>query len=286
MPRSSNLRQLGEFLKARRAELAPEEVGLPESRQRRRVPGLRREEVALLAAISTTHYTRLEQGRAPASGPVLRTLAQVLRLDEDQCNRLFELAGKEVFDRRYRRARQKIQPQLQRLVDDLTASPAFVLGRRTDILGWNPLAAALVTDFGQIPPKHRTYVRLLFTDPAMCTLYPDWENVARRAVAQLRTEAARTPGDPRMSTLVGELSTRDEHFRTWWGADADAGRGVGAKHLNHPVVGALTLDWDTLTSAADPEQHLVVWTAEPGSRSDDSLRVLASWAAGDQLIRG
>ncbi len=143
-----------------------------------------------------------------------------------------------------------------------------------------------MTDFGQIPPQHRTYVRLLFTDPAMRTLYPDWENVARRAVAQLRTEAARTPGDPRMSTLVGELSTRDEHFRTWWGADAVAGRGVGAKDLNHPVVGALTLDWDTLTSAADPEQHLVVWTAEPGSRSDDSLRLLASWAAGDQVIRG
>ena len=275
--------QLGEFLKARRAELAPGEVGLPESRQRRRVPGLRREEVALLAAISTTYYTRLEQGRASVSGPVLRAVAQVLRLDEGQ---LFELAGDGLSKRLYRRARQKIQPQLQRLVDDLTASPAFVLGRRTDILGWNPLAAALVTDFGDIPPKHRTYVRLLFTNPAMRTLYPDWENVARRAVAQLRTEAARTPDDPRMSTLVGELSTRDEHFRTWWGADADAGRGLGANHLNHPVVGPLTLDWDTLTSAADPEQYLVVWTAEPGSPSHDSLRLLASWAAGDQLIRG
>lgn len=286
MLRSSNLRALGEFLRARRAELTPGEVGLPDSRRPRRVPGLRREEVALLAAISTAQYTRLEQGRAPASGPVLGRLAQVLRLSEDQRNHLFELAGSEVFHRRYRRARQQVQPQLQRLMDDLTAVPAFVLGRRTDILGWNPMAAALVTDFGLIPQKHRSYVRLLFTDPAMRTLYPDWENVARRAVAQLRTEAAHTPGDPRMSTLVGELSTRDEQFRTWWGTDAVPGRGVGARNLNHPVVGALTLAWDTLTSAADPEQQLVVWTAEAGSPSDDSLRVLASWAAGDQPIRG
>ncbi|TCC06285.1 helix-turn-helix domain-containing protein [Kribbella soli] len=281
MPRSSNLRELGEFLKARRAELALGDVGLPDSRQPRRVPGLRREEVALLAAISTAHYTRLEQGRAPATGPVLGTLAQALRLSEDQRSYLFELAGNDVFHRRYRRARQTVQLHLQRLVNDLPGIPAFVLGRRTDILAWNEMAAALITDFGQIPQKHRTYVRLLFTDPAMRTLYPDWENVARRAVAQLRTEAARTPGDPRMSTLVGELSTRDEQFRTWWAADVVAGRGVGAKDLNHPVVGALTLDWDTLTSAADPEQHLVVWTAEPGSRSADSLRVLASWVAGD-----
>lgn len=286
MLRSSNLREMGEFLKARRAELTLGDVGLPESRQQRRVPGLRREEVALLAAISTATYTRLEQGRAQAAGPVLGKLAQVLRLSEDQRNYLFELAGKDVFHRRYRRARQTVQPYLQRLLNDLPAIPAFVLGRRTDILAWNEMAAALVTDFGQIPLKQRTYVRLLFTDPAMRTLYPDWENVARRAVAQLRTEAARTQGDPRMSTLVGELSTRDEQFRTWWAAEVVAGRGIGAKDLNHPVVGALTLDWDTLTSAADPEQHLIVWTAEPGSRSADSLRVLASWAAGNRLIRG
>jgi transcriptional regulator with XRE-family HTH domain len=279
MCRCPDLRELGGFLKARRAELTPQDVGLPDSQPPRRVPGLRREEVALLAAISTTYYTRLEQGRALASGPVLGALAQVLRLTGDQRSRLFELAGSEVFHHRYRRARQKVQPQLQRLVDDLTAIPAIVLGRRTDILAWNPMAAALVTDFGQIPEKHRNYIRLLFTEPAMRTLYLDWENVALMAVAQLQMEAARTPGDPRMGTLVGELSTQDEYFRTWWGTGAVAGRGVGAKHLDHPVVGALTLDWDTLTCAADPEQHLIMWTAEPGSPSDDALRVLASWTA-------
>jgi transcriptional regulator with XRE-family HTH domain len=279
MPRNPNLSELGEFLKARRAELTPGDAGLPQSPQPRRVPGLRREEVALLAAISTDYYTRLEQGRISPSGPVLGKLAHVLRLTEDQRTYLLGIAGKDLFQRPYRRARQQIQPQLQRLLADLTATPAFVMGRRTDILAWNPLAAALVTDFGQIPEKHRTYIRLLFTDPAMRKLYPDWENVARMAVAQLRMEAARTPGDPRMNTLVGELTTQDEQFRQWWAAHLVAGRGVGTKHLNHPVVGALTLDWDTLTCAADPEQHLIVWTAAPGSPSDDGLRLLASWAA-------
>lgn len=281
MAQNPNLSELGEFLKARRGELTPGDVGLPESPRQRRVAGLRREEVALLAAVSTDYYTRLEQGRVPASGPVLGTLAQVLRLDADQRTYLFELAGKDVLQRPYRRARQTVQPQLRRLLDELTTTPAIVLGRRTDILAWNPMAAALITDFAQIPAKQRTYIRLLFTDPAMRTLYPDWDNVARMAVAQLRMEAARRPGDRRMSALVGELSTRDEHFRQCWAAHVVAGRGVGTKHLNHPVVGPLTLDWDTLTCASDPEQHLIVWNAEPGSPSDDALRLLSSWSAPD-----
>jgi transcriptional regulator with XRE-family HTH domain len=279
MARNPNLSELGEFLRTRRAELTPGDVGLPETKPRR-VSGLRREEVALLAAISTDYYTRLEQGRIPASGPVLGALAQVLRLTEEQRTHLFSLAGTDLYRRPYRRARQKVQPRLRRLLDDLTSTPAFVLGRRTDILAWNPLAAALLTDFGKLPERHRSYLRLLFTDPAMRALYPDWHNVARMAVAQLRAEAARSPGDPRLSALVGELSTLDEDFRQWWAAAQPVtGRGVGTKHLNHPVVGALTLDWDTLTCAADPEQHLVIWTAEPGSRSEDGLRLLASWSA-------
>lgn len=277
--RNPDFRELGDFLRARRAELVPGEVGLPESPKPRRVAGLRREEVARLAGISTNYYTRLEQGRVRASGPMLGKLAHVLGLSEDQRAYLLGLAGDDLFQRPHRRARQKVQPQLRRVLDELSTTPAIVLGRRTDVLAWNPMAAALVTDFARIPEKQRTYIRLLFTDPAMRALYPDWKNVARLAVAQLRMEAAHIPGDPRMSALVGELSTRDEHFRTWWAAHVVAGRGVGTKHLNHPVVGALTLDWDTLTSAADPEQHLIIWTAEPGSPSADGLRLLASWAA-------
>ncbi|WP_063045196.1 helix-turn-helix domain-containing protein [Nocardia pseudovaccinii] len=280
MASEPNLTELGEFLKARRAELTPSDIGLSEGTRPRRVAGLRRDEVAILAAISTAHYTRLEQGRTTASSPVLGTLAQVLRLDQEQRAQLFRLAGTDAHRSHYRRARQKVQPQLRRVLNDLTETPAIVLGRRTDILAWNTLAAALVTDFAKIPEKQRTYIRLLFTDPTMRQLYPDWENVARTAVALLQVEAARTPGDPRMSALVGELSTRDERFRHWWvAAQAVAGRGVGTKHLNHPVIGTLTLDWDTLTCAADPEQHLIIWTAEPGSPSDHGLRILASWSA-------
>ncbi|WP_098013070.1 helix-turn-helix domain-containing protein [Streptomyces sp. sk226] len=278
MASSSHPHELGEFLKARRSELTPRAVGLPDNGRKRRVAGLRREEVAQLAAISTDYYTRLEQGRLPASAPVLEAVAQALDLDEDQRRYLFGLAGKQTAAPR-RRARQKVQPQLRRLLDDLTATPAIVMGRRMDVLAWNPLAAALVTDFGSVPEKHRNYVRILFADPAMRTLYADWKSVARMAVAQLRMEAAKYPDDPRLTALVGELCVQDEDFRTWWAAHHVATLSVGTKTLNHPVAGELSLDWDTLTASTDPDQQLVVWTAEVGSPTHDGLRILASWAA-------
>jgi transcriptional regulator with XRE-family HTH domain len=279
MPRNPNLNELGEFLKARRAELNPGDLGLPVDPQPRRVPGLRRQEVALLAAVSTDHYTRLEQGRINPSAPVLGALANVLRLSENQRAHLFHLAGTDALQRPHRRPRQQAQPELLRLLRDLATTPALVLGRRTDILAWNSQAAALLMDFGRIPVKRRNYIRLLFTDPAMRTLYQDWENIARTAVAQLRTEAARTAGDQSLNALVGELSTQDEQFRTWWAGHVVTRLCVRTKQLNHPVVGPLALDWATLTSTADPEQHLITWSAEPGSPSDDALRLLASWSA-------
>ncbi|KOU03076.1 XRE family transcriptional regulator [Streptomyces sp. NRRL F-2295] len=279
MSPSPHPNELGEFLKARRSELTPRAVGLPGSAGKRRVTGLRREEVAQLAAISTDYYTRLEQGRLPASAPVLEAVAQALHLDDDQRRYLFELAGKQTAKPR-RRTRQKVQPQLRRVLDDLTATPAVVMGRRMDVLAWNTLAAAMITDFEAVPEKHRNYVRILFTDPAMRTLYADWKSVGRTAVAQLRMEAATYPDDPRLTALVGELCVRDEDFRTWWAAHHVATLSVGTKTLNHPVVGELSLDWDTLTASTDPDQQLVVWTAEVGSPTHDGLRVLASWAAG------
>ncbi|WP_129767606.1 helix-turn-helix transcriptional regulator [Streptomyces sp. L-9-10] len=278
MNRDAHLNELGEFLRARRAGLSPRTVGLPDSGSLRRVPGLRREEVAQLAAISTDFYTRLEQGRIQASAPVLAALARVLHLDDDQRDYLFGLAGKDQ-KRPRRRALQKVQPQLQRLLDDLTATPAIVMGRRMDVLAWNALAAALVTDFGRIPERHRNYVRLVFTDPAMRTLYSDWETVARTCAAQLRMEAATYPDDPRLTELVGELSVQDPQFREWWAAHHVAALSVGTKTLHHPVAGDLTLDWDTLTASTDPDQQLVIWTAEVGTPSHDGLRILASWAA-------
>ncbi|MCW2903499.1 MAG: helix-turn-helix domain protein, partial [Streptosporangiaceae bacterium] len=243
MTSNAHLNELGEFLKARRAELSPRTVGLPETGAPRRVPGLRREEVAQLAAISTDYYTRLEQGRIQASAPVLTALARVLHLNDDQRDYLFGLAGKHNARPR-RRTKQKVQPQLQRLLDDLTTTPAIVMGRRMDILAWNSLAAALVTDFAHIPEKNRNYIRMAFTDPAMRTLYADWETVARTCVAQLRMEAAKYPDDPRLTALVGELSIQDPHFRQWWAAHHVASLSVGTKVLHHPIAGDLTLDWD------------------------------------------
>jgi transcriptional regulator with XRE-family HTH domain len=278
MNRNPHLNELGEFLKARRAELTPSDVGL-RGGQRRRVSGLRREEVALLAAISTEYYARIEQGRLQASAPLLNEIAQVLRLTDDQRAYLFELAAKENVRPATPADRQRVDTQLQRMLDDLTATPAFVIGRRTDILAWNQLAAALWTDFTRYQEHERVFVRLLFSEPWMRELYADWEEVTRLAIAQLRMESARYPGDPRLTALVDELSARDEQFRQWWTEYDVSMRGKGTKKLRHPIVGELTLDWDTLTCATDPEQSIIVWTAAPGSPSHDALRLLASWAA-------
>lgn len=282
--RTTHRSELGEFLKARRAELTPRQVGLSETGAVRRVPGLRREEVAQLAAISTDYYTRLEQGRIPVSASVLTVLAGALHMDDEQHSYLAELAGKETTRPR-RRAGQKVQPSLRRLLDDLGSTPAIVLGRRMDVLAWNPLAAALVADFAQIPAKERNYVRLVFTDPAMRSLYADWEGVAHTCVALLRREAARYPDDPQLTRLVGELSVQDPQFRQWWAAHHVAGKRIGTKTLNHPVVGDLTLDWDTLTCTDDPDQQLITWTADPGTPAHDRLRILASWTAGHRPSR-
>ncbi|TCR19552.1 helix-turn-helix transcriptional regulator [Streptomyces sp. BK205] len=278
MNRNPHLNELGEFLKARRAELTPSDVGL-RGGQRRRVKGLRREEVALLAAISTEYYTRIEQGRLQASAPLLDEIAQALRLNDAQRTYLFDLAAKERVRPSAYRERQQVDPQLQRMLDDLSASPAFVIGRCTDILGWNRLAAALWTDFGRYPVQERVFVRLLFTEPWMRELYVDWEEVTRLAIAQLRMESARYPDDQPLTALVEELSARDAQFRQWWTEHDVAMRGNGVKKLRHPMVGELTLDWNTLTCGTDPDQHIIVWNAEPGSASHDGLRFLASWAA-------
>ncbi|MBA8823973.1 transcriptional regulator with XRE-family HTH domain [Saccharopolyspora lacisalsi] len=227
--------------KARRAELSPHHEGLPDTGSQRRVPGLRREEVAQLAAISTDYYTRLEQGRIPASAPVLDALARVPHLDDAQREYLSELAGKDATRPR-RRTRQVLRSSLQRVLDDLRFTPAFVLGRRMDVLAWNPLAAALVTDFAQLPTKHRNYVRLLFTEQHMRALYADWESVAHTSVALLRRQAAHHPDDHRLTELVGELSVRDTDFRQWWAEHHVANQRIGTKTLHHPVVGELTLD--------------------------------------------
>lgn len=281
MAGDTKMNELGTFLKTRRGELTPRDAVLLEGAGARRVAGLRREEVARLASISTDYYTRIEQGRIRVSAPVLNILADVLKMDEDQRRYLFSLAGKP-SRRAPRRTTQKVQPQLQRLLDDLPTTPAIVMGRRMDVLAWNRLAAAMMVDFAQIPAKQRNYVRILFTHPVMRALYADWESVAQTAVAQLRMEAAKYPDDPRLTALVGELSVQDPQFRQWWAARAVKSLTTGTKTLNHRVAGELVLDWDTLVEAHDAEQQLVVWTAPPESPTYEALRFLASWAAGDE----
>ncbi|MER7692492.1 helix-turn-helix transcriptional regulator [Streptomyces sp. NPDC097610] len=276
MHRDPSLDELGAFLKGRRAQLSPDTAGLPGSGEPRRVPGLRREEVARLAAISTDYYTRLEQGRVPASVTVLDVLVQVFRLDDDQRDYLLTLAGKTTVPTVGRSNRQVAQPQLQYLLDDLTLTAGFVIGRNTDLLAWNSMAAALVTDFGRIPEEERNYVRLVFTDPTIRVLYRDWEDMARLALSHLRMDSRRNPHDPRLTTLVEELSALDPQFRLWWTSHDVAMRAGGARLLRHPVVGDLTLQRSTFICAEDPEQQLVVWTAEPGSRTYKALRTLAS----------
>ncbi|MFC0437386.1 helix-turn-helix domain-containing protein [Kutzneria buriramensis] len=282
MSRPESWSELGAFLKARRAELSPEQVGLPDGPGHRRVRGLRREEVALLAAISTDYYMRIEQGRIKASCAVLAELAKALRLNDDQSAYLYELATKDAGPRSRRPARQQVSLPLWRMLDDMPTSPAFVIGRRTEILAWNELAAAVFTDFATIPEKDRSYIKVLFTDPAMRTLYMDWEEVARLAINQLRMHSARYPDDPQLAATVGELSVKDAQFPTWWAARQVNVRSSGTKRLRHPVVGELVLDWSALTCANDPDQQIIVWTAEPASPTHDALRMLAAWNATSQ----
>ncbi len=265
---------VGAFLRARRRALAPERVGYPRD-PRRRVPGLRREEVAVLAGVSVDYYVRLEQGRvAHPSAPVLQALAAALRLDDAERAHLHQLVARpdphEVTP-------QPVRAGLQRLLDAMPGVPAFVMGRRTELLACNALGAALHGDPLGRPPGERAVVRLLFLDPATRDLYPDWEVVARDTVGALRRDAGRHPDDPLRADLVRELSA-DARFRTWWSEHHVHAKGAGSKRFRHPVVGPLTLQYETLAIAGDPDQVLVTYTAEPGPDAQ-ALALLGSWTA-------
>jgi transcriptional regulator with XRE-family HTH domain len=264
--------ELGDFLKARRREVSPESAGLP-SGGARRVPGLRREEVARLASITPAYYMRLEQGRRRAAEPVLEALARALRLTADERTYLYELSGKDP-SRGGPAVTQQVQPPLRHLLDELTTTPAFVLGRRTDILAWNRPAAALFVDFAELPPAGRNFVRLVFLHPRIREMYVDWPYAAKACVAQLRMEAAQDPDDPLLAALVADLSAQDPDFRRWWADHHVAGRTAGTKTLRHPTAGLLDLAWSTLTDAADPTQNLITLTAAPGTPAHAALRRL------------
>lgn len=284
MTDTTGARELGAFLKACREQLQPADMGLPEATGHRKVKGLRREEVAAAAAISVDYYTRLEQGRVQASAAVLDVLARTLRMAEDQRSYLYEVARKTDAAPRRRRATQPVRPALRRLLEQLTDTPALVLGRRLDVLDWNSAAIGLFTDFSKIPAPRRNYLRLMFLDSSMRAMHLDWEHDARDAVAALRMEAASYPDDPDLAALVGELALHDDDFRVWWAERRVNSATYGTKRYQHPTVGQLTLDCDTWHSPDGSGQRLMVLTAEKGTPSSDALNILAAWNVGGATV--
>lgn len=311
---------LRDFLRSRRARIGPETVGVAAHPGRRRVPGLRREEVAQLAGVSVDYYTRLEQGRTlHVSAEVLDAVARALRLDATERSHLFDLA-------RPQRAPgpghatdaaagapgpaetagpQRVRAGLYRVLDALDdGTPAMIMGRRLEVLAANRLAEALYADFGAPEPRAeepdaeepdaaepaapgsgtpdqrgRNLARFLFLDPAARALFADWESAARGAVAALRFYAGRHPYDPGLNPLVDELAGMDADFRRWWAGHDVLEHTHGTKRFRHPAVGELALEYESLAFPDDPDQTLYLYTAEPGSPSDEALRTLASRAA-------
>ncbi|MFJ4792817.1 helix-turn-helix transcriptional regulator [Kitasatospora purpeofusca] len=290
---------LAEFLRTRRSRLRPEDVDLPDFGGRRRVAGLRREELAQLAGVSVDYYTRLEQGRVGnPSDAVLDAVARALRLDPEEAGHLHRLArtrptraggsggtgGTGRGQARGSAVPQKVRPSMARLLDAMPDVPAVVMGRRMDILAWNSAAAALLGDYATLAPAERNIARITFLDPASRTLFDDWVGCARENVAFLHLEAGRRPDDPRLAELIGELSVRSQEFRQWWAEHPVRDKTSGHKVFRHPLVGRMELVYDTLRSADDPDQALVTYTADPGSPSEDALRMLISWEA-DRVAR-
>ncbi|MEU1017441.1 helix-turn-helix transcriptional regulator [Streptomyces sp. NPDC005898] len=270
--------ELSEFLRTRRARLQPQDVGLPSFGRHRRVPGLRREELAQLAGVSVAYYTRLEQGNGRnVSGEVLDAIARALRLSDAEHAHLTRLAKPKAAKKKRATRQQYLRPALSRLLDSLDGVPAYVVGRRTDILGWNTLAAALFGDWGELAPKDRNWARICFLDVRSRELFVDWEHKASDIVSFLRMDAGCYPDDPQLSALVGELSVKSEEFRNLWATHDVREKGHGVKRMRHALVGELTLAYETLRLPDDCDQSLVMYHAEPDSASAQGLRLLASW---------
>ncbi|SCE93094.1 helix-turn-helix domain-containing protein [Micromonospora mirobrigensis] len=280
-----NRTEVREFLVSRRAKISPEQAGLPAGGTRR-VPGLRRSEVALLAGVSIEYYSKLERGNLAGVSPsVLNAIARALRLDDAERAHLVDLAraadGSSALMRPRRRTPKQwtVRPSLQWALDAVTAGPAFVRNGRMDLLATNQLARAFYDEV--YAPSHQppNLARYTFLDDRARRFYPEWDLVADISVAILRTEAGRDPHDKDLHDLVGELCTRSDEFRRRWGAHDVRHHGSGAKTYHHHIVGDLTLAYEGLEMAAEPGLTLTVYTAEPGSPSEDALRLLASWAA-------
>ncbi|MEU3829655.1 helix-turn-helix domain-containing protein [Streptomyces sp. SID486] len=270
--------ELSEFLRSRRARLQPEDVGLTAFGRHRRVPGLRREELAQLAGVSVAYYTRLEQGNGRnVSAEVLDSIARALRLTDAEHAHLTHLAKPKAHKKKPVAPQQQVRPALRQLLATLEGVPAYVVGRRAEILAWNGTAAALFGDWAELPAVERNWARLVFLRPDYRELFVDWEQKAIDIVCALRMDAGCDPDDARLSALVGELSVKSEEFRRLWATHDVKEKSHGVKRLRHPLVGDLALHFESFRLTDGSDRSLVTYHAEPGSASAESLRLLASW---------
>lgn len=281
--------EIREFLTTRRARLTPERAGLPTYGRTRRVQGLRREEVALLAGISVEYYTRLERGNGRGvSDDVLESVSRALQLNDAERAHLADLVRTASRERPPRRAATPVlvRPSVRRIVDAMGDIPAFVTNGRLDMLYANPLAEALYSEQFRDPARPVNSARFTFLDARARTFYLDWETVMRDAVAALHGEAGRNPYDRGLSDLIGLLSTRSEEFRVEWARHDVRFHRSGTKQMHHPLVGDLTLAYERLELPADPGLAIVTYSAEPGSPSEARLRELREWSSTRARLAG
>lgn len=282
-------RQIQEFLVSRRARISPEVVGLPVAGRKRRVPGLRREEVASLAGVSVDYYIRLERGALPtASDEVLEAIARALQLDAAERTHLFDLAraGRKPAPASARRAvpAAAVAAPVQAVLDAMVGVPALVRNAVLDVVAANDLGRALYSDlFRGSPGRNPNIARYAFLDPRSTDFWVDWQIVADDIVGNLHAAAGADPHNPALTALVGELSTRSEQFRQLWARHNVRVHTRGVKRVRHPVVGLLELRFELMHLSAEPGLALAAYTAEPGTTSHDNLSLLASWAASQQL---
>lgn len=271
-----------EFLTSRRAKITPEQAGLPAYGGNRRVKGLRREEVAMLAGMSVDYYTRLERGNlSGASDSVLEALSRALQLDDAETAHLYDLARAAGLAPRVRRKRSPttVRPSVQRIIDAIVGAPAWIRNDRGDVLAANQLGRALYLDLMAETVQPPNNSRFTFLNPRAREFYWNWEQAADDIVAILRSAAGRNPYDKDLTDLIGELSTRSEEFRIRWARHDVRHHRTGRKRIHHPIVGDLDLAFEAFELPADPGLRMNVYTADPGTPSEDALKVLASWAA-------
>ncbi len=278
--------EIKEFLSSRRARISPERAGLPAYGGNRRVKGLRREEVALLAGVSVDYYVRLERGNlAGASESVLEALARALQLDDAERDHLFTLAREsDATPVRRRPATKGVRPALQQILEAITDAPAWIRNAQFDILAANQLSRALYTSMFAGTRRPPNTARFTFLDPAAREFFVDWDRAADDIAAVLRLQAGKNPHDKALSDLIGELSTRSETFRSRWADHNVRFHRSGRKKLHHPVVGDLEIDFEAMEFPSDPGLTMVVYTAPAGSPTADALKLLASWAVTRETV--